>query len=74
MELAVIVVLAMLVGSGVTGLVLYQWHRRREAELARLAQLCWEHAKFVEYVALRQAAPQPVIAPLGVPRPGTRLR
>jgi hypothetical protein len=70
MELAVIVVLAMLVGSGVTGLVLCQWHRRREAELARLAQLCWEHAKFVEYVSMQR----PALRPVHDPRPGTYLR
>ncbi|MEV6909545.1 hypothetical protein [Amycolatopsis sp. NPDC051071] len=52
MELAVIVVLAMVVGAGTTGLVLSRAHRRREAELARFAQLCWEHAKLAEYVSM----------------------
>ncbi|WP_181774589.1 hypothetical protein [Amycolatopsis pittospori] len=59
MELAVIVVLAMVVGAGVTGLVLSRWHRRREAELVRLAQVCWEHAKLAEYVSAHRPLPRP---------------
>jgi hypothetical protein len=58
MELALIVLLAFLIGATSTAFVAYWWSRNRQRELLRLAEVQNERVRFLEYLLLSQCGPR----------------